>query len=143
MSSVIILLVMLLLTSCVTYFIPIESFKQQFAGIDSSKLNQVLVQGPYFDQYSYNANPIKTIKCVDKNNNPAELQNSPSIEIRFTYGKNNKRVIFYFDRILVNDSSVIGVRSRFIPSFRKTIPLKSISKIEIQDGHKKFGYTGN
>ena len=89
----------------------------------------------------YLANPVKTIKCTDKNGNPAELQNSPSIEIRFTYGEKNKRTVFYFDRIFVSDSSVTGVESRFISSMRKTIPLKSITKIEVQDGRKNYHYT--
>ncbi len=75
---------------------------------------------------------------VDKKGNSYKLTNSPSIEIRFTYGEKNKRTVFYFDRIYVNDSCVVGVQSRFISSIRKAIPLKSIIKIEIQDGKKNF-----
>jgi hypothetical protein len=127
--------------SCTTYLIPVDSFKAQFAGIDSSKYYHANVAGPSNEPYYYISNPVKQIKCVDKKGNPAILINSPSIEIRFTYGANNKHVVFYFDQIFVNDSLVIGVRSRFIPSLRKTITLNSITKIEIQDGHKKFTYT--
>lgn len=126
--------------SCTTYQIPVESLKTQFAGIDSTKLKLVTVKGPAGDKLQYLANPLNTIKCVDKGGKTFELVNSPSIEIRFTYGPNNKRVIYYFDRIYLTDSCVVGVRSRFIPSLRKTIPLNSISKIEIQDGHKNFHY---
>jgi hypothetical protein len=43
----------------------------------------------------------------------------------------------------VNDDSVIGVQSRFVSAIRKTIPLDSITKIEVQDGRKKFQYSGN
>jgi hypothetical protein len=128
-------------TSCTTYLIPVDSFKKQFAGIDSTRLRHVNVIGPIGETYNYLANPLETIKCVDKKGNPFELVNSPSIEIRFTYGAKNKRTIYYFDRIYVSDSCVVGVRSRFISSIRKTIPLKSISKIEIQDGKKNFHYT--
>src|SRR6266496_3748489 len=130
----------LFLSSCTTYYISLDSFKQQFAGIDSTKLKDVKVEGPIGEVYNYPANPITTIKCMDKNGNPAELTNSPSIEIRFTYGINNKRAILYFDRIYVSDSAVVGVESRFIPSIRKTIPLNSITKIEVQDGKKSFRY---
>ncbi|MCX6281968.1 MAG: hypothetical protein NTU51_08390 [Bacteroidetes bacterium] len=126
--------------SCTTYLIPVESFKAQFAGLDSSKYYHATVAGPNNEPYYYYSNPIKQIKCFDKNGNPAILINSPSIEIRFTYGTNNRHVTFYFDQIFVNDSCVTGVRSKFIPSIRKTILLKSITKIEIQDGHKKFTY---
>ena len=128
------------ITSCTTYLIPVESFKQQFLGIDSSDYVNVKVRGPIGEGYYYAANPIGTIKCIDKKGNPHILKNSPSIEIRFTYGEKNKRTVFYFDRIFVNDSCVVGVRSRFVPSLTKTIPLNSIKKIEIQDGRKNFNY---
>jgi hypothetical protein len=119
----------------------VVSFRQQFIGIDSTRLKNVTVQGPsLFTIYHYKANPIATIKCVDINNNPIQLTNSPSIETRITYGYKNKRVIFYFDRIYVNNNEVVGVQSRFMDFIRKTIPLDSITKIEVQDGHKKFSY---
>ena len=126
--------------SCTTYYIPVSSLREQFAGIDSTKLINVTVEGPYNEQYHYLANPISTIQCVDKKGNPFQLTNSPSLETRITYGHNNKKTIFYFDRIYVNSNSVRGVESRFIESIRKSIPLDSITKIEIQDGRKKFKY---
>jgi len=132
----------LLMTSCTTYLIPLDSFRSQFAGIDSTDLKQVILQDPYGLQYFYAANPIKKIQCVDKKGNPSVLPNGPSIEIRFTYGEKNRKTVFYFDRIFVNESSVVGVQSRFISTIRKTIPLESISKIEVQDGKKKFKYVG-
>src|SRR5258705_3546429 len=122
----------LLLNSCTTYYMSTDSLKQQFAGVDSTKLKEVELEGGGIlmpSGNSYLANPIKTINCTDKEGNPAKLENGPSIEIRFTYGQNNKRTIFYFDQIYVTDSTVTGVESRFIPSIRKTIPLNSITKI--------------
>lgn len=129
-----------MITSCTTYYIPANSFREQFAGIDSTKLIEVTVQGPVYEKYLYLANPITTIYCVDKKGNPHQLTNSPSLETRFTYGEKNKKTIFYFDRIYVNSNAVIGVQSRFIESIGKSIPLDSITKIEIQDGQKKFKY---
>ena len=130
-----------MLTSCTTYYIPLNSFKEQFTGIDSTKLRDVTVQGPgLLNRYYYKANPIQTIKCVDKENKPAQLTNSPSIEMRVTYGYKNKRAVFYFDRVYVNQHSLVGVQSRFMDFIRKEIPLDSITKIEVQDGHKKFSY---
>jgi hypothetical protein len=131
---------LLSLSSCTTYYISMDSFRQQFAGIDSTKYKEVAIRGPIGEVHRYRANPITNIKCADKNGNPAELQNSPSVEIRFTYGENNNRTTFYFDRIFVSDSSVAGVESRFIQSIRKTVPLKSVTKIEVQDGKKNFHY---
>lgn len=125
--------------SCTTYLIPIDSLKAQFSGIDSTKLVNVVVRGPAGERYNYLANPINTINCVDKQNNPAELNNSPSIEMRVT-DFNNKKTIFYFDRIFLNKTYLFGVQSRFISSITKTIPLKDITKIEVQDGKKNFKY---
>ena len=137
--SVIIIGLIFFLSSCKTYYIPLDSFKQQFANIDTSKLKEVTTSGPMGDKVKYKTFPMDFIKCVDKNGNPIELQNSPSLEIRFT-DTNNKKTIFYFDLISVDETYVRGVQSRFITSIKKTIPLNTIKTIEIQDGKKKFSY---
>jgi hypothetical protein len=127
------------LIACTTYLIPVDSLRAQFSGIDSTKLLNVVVRGPVGERYTYLANPIMTIKCIDKQNNPAGLNNSPSIEMRVT-NTDNKKTTFYFDRIFVNKTYLYGVQSRFISSITKTIPLKDITKIEVQDGKKNFKY---
>jgi hypothetical protein len=124
--------------SCKTYYIPVDSFKAQFKGIDSTKLRLVNTRGPAGDIVEYLANPIDFIKCVDKDNKPFELKNSPSIEIRFTEN-NNKRTIYYFDRIYLQDTLIIGDMSRFI-RYKKGISINSIKLIEVQDGLKNFKY---
>jgi len=103
--------------------------------------NSVINQVDYnFNGTTGNLTSRSDIQCVDKKGNPFQLTNSPSLETRITYGHNNKKTIFYFDRIYVNSNSVRGVQSRFIESIGKSIPLDSITKIEIQDGRKKFKY---
>jgi len=124
--------------SCKNYYIPLNSFREQFNGIDSSKLILVNTRDPYGFISEYYANPILYIKCVDKNNNPYELKNGPSIEIRFTE-KNNKRTIYYFDRLYLQDTLIIGDRSRIL-GLRKGISINNVKLIEVQDGHKKFEY---
>ena len=131
---------LLLFISCSTYIIHLQSFKEQFDGMDTSKLIDVIVQGPMYEKYHYRANSISTIQCRDKDDVPSELQNSPSIEARFTYGYKHKRVVFYFDKLYISNGSLVGCQSRFISSMTKTIPLDSITKIEVQDGKKKFTY---
>jgi len=125
--------------SCKNYYIPKDSFIKQFHGMDSTRLRNVKVRGPYGSVYNYAANSINTIRCVDKKGNSAELSNSPSIETRITLN-NKKRVIFYFDRVIMQDSIVYGIQSRFLTNIRKAIPVKDITKIEVQDGHKNFVY---
>src|SRR5689334_10453492 len=126
--------------SCKTYYLSPGSLKEQFEGIDSSKLVDVETHGPLGEVYRYQANPIKVIRCVDSQGRPVNITNGPAIEMRITH--QNKKTIFYFDRVMVNDSTVTGVRSRFIGSLTATIPLKDISKIEVQNGGKNLRYAG-
>ncbi len=128
----------LLINGCATYYIPVQSFQEQFQGITESNLRTVKVQGPGGYITEYKANPIETISCFDKNGNQFTIQNSPSIEVRFT-DKNNKRTIFYFDRILLKDTLIVGDISRFLPGL-KTLSINEIKLIEVQDGHKNFRY---
>lgn len=132
-------LLVVLLTSCTTYLIPKSSLVEQLAPIDSTQLVNKNVYGPVAGQYQYLANPITTILCEDKNGESRTLTNSPSIEIRVTE-TNNKKTIFYFDRILIVDGKLVGVRSRFAPFIDKQINLEDIQLIEIQDGKKNFRY---
>lgn len=125
--------------SCKTYYVSTDSLRDQFSEIDSSDLRMVNVGGPVGESYSYLANPIDFIQCTDKNHNLIELESSPSIEIRVT-DKIKKRTTFYFDRIYLTDSLLIGNQSRFISVISKAIPLKDIVKIEVQDGKKNFQY---
>jgi hypothetical protein len=111
--------------------------------MDSAALKRVTLIGPAGEmggRAHYLANPYPLIHCVDAQQRDHILQSGPSIEIRFTYRPGNRWVVFYFDRIFVTDSTVIGVESRFIPSIRKTLSLESVTKIEVQDGHKRFRY---
>jgi hypothetical protein len=91
----------------------LDSFKKQFAEIDSTKLKDVVVAGPnlMLARLHYKANPLRTIECTDKNDAPAQLNNSPSIEMRVTFGHRNKRSVFYFDRALIINNKLVGGQS--------------------------------
>ena len=146
-SFLVISLLILFFSSCKTYTIPVDSFQQQFAAAGYSKSRLVTVEGPrgyqstigFDDTVSYRTYPMDSIKCLDKDGKQYGIKVSPSIEIRFTY-EDNRRVVFYFDLMTVNDYIIEGIRSRFIPSIRKTIQVSTIKKIEVQDGMKKFRY---
>lgn len=128
-----------LLSACKTYYIPVSSFKAQFAGLDSSKLKTVNTRSPFGGVAEYKTYPINVIECFDKKGNKFSLANGPAIEIRFT-DTNNKKTVFFFDLMRVTDSTVTGSMSRIIPSLRKTIKLGAIKKIEVQNGGKKYQY---
>ncbi len=137
-SIVLAILISAIFSSCKTYHIPVESFKKQLSDIDSTQLRMVRTRGPAGGITEYPANPIDQIKCVDKGGNEIELQNSPSIETRITTS-DGKRIILYFDRIYVQNDTLIGYRSLFI-GLPKRIPLAEITKVEVQDGRKNFHY---
>lgn len=142
MKKIILIFSVFLFTSCTTYLIPIESFEEQFQNVNESSREEVKVRTPYYEiSTKYLANTINNITCFDKNNNSIILKNSPSIQIRITE-KNEKKTIFYFDRVYLENSIVYGDKSR-IPGFEKGIPLDSILKIEIQDEKKNFKYIEN
>lgn len=125
--------------SCKTYYITVESFKQQFAGMDSANMREVTTKGPAGDRVKYKTYPIDFIHAVDKTGNPVTIANSPAIEIRLTDTTNNK-TIFYFDLIQYDGENITGRQSRFISAFKKTIPINSIKTIEVQNGKKNFRY---
>jgi hypothetical protein len=129
-----------ILTSCKIYYISPQSFKDQFAKIDSFALKPVTVIGPYGVRSEYLANPVEKIMCTDEKGKPSELTNGPSIEVRFTYGYKSKRTVFYFDQICVHQNAVVGTQSRFMSFLTKSIPMDSITKVEVQNGHKDFRY---
>lgn len=116
-----------------------DSLKQQLASVDSTKLKAVIVRGPLGEKYNYLSNGIETIYCTDKSGTPMTFTNSPSIEVRVTQ-QSGKKTIFYFERLFISDSTLLGVRSRFISAIRKEIKLADIKRIEIQDGGKNFTY---
>ena len=126
------------LSGCTTYQIPVDSFKQQFAAVDSAALIMVKTRGPAGDVAEYPANPIRQIQCVDKHGNRAVLTNSPSIETRITTA-DGKRTIFYFDRVYLENDTLYGQRSRFV-GLPKGIAVSEIVKVEVQDGGKNFRY---
>lgn len=127
------------LSSCTMYYIPVDSFKRQFANLDTNNLRRVVTRDPWGIKSFYKTYPIDSVFVVDKNGNNMVLKNSPALEIRFT-DKQDKKTVFYFDRILVRNDTVIGGRSRVLPSLKKAIPLSEVKTIEIQDGGKKYTY---
>lgn len=127
----------LVMTSCTTYTIAPEMFKQQFMDAGTK---EVSINNPLFplSNITYSANNIKRLTVVDKQGLITYLENSPSIEIRVTQ-KNGKRRIMYFDTVELRNDTLYGSASRFIGINRK-IPFDSIVKIEVQDGGKNYHY---
>ncbi|WP_129460391.1 hypothetical protein [Flavobacterium stagni] len=135
----------LVMVSCKTYTIPVQSFKEQMQGITADSMKKVNVRMPLplpgsSTKTTYFSNQIQTIRVVNKKGEAVNLANSPAIEMRVTL-RNNKRYHFYFDTVILQNDTLMGGRSRFASSLIRKIPMDSIVKIEVQDGGKKIEYT--
>ena len=132
---------LLFLSSCKTYLIPIESFKEQFSRVDTT--DQAYITLDIMFRNPHYTNTLQTIKCIDKKGNPTILANTPSVEIKFIHpGFKRNRTVCSFNRISLEDCCVVGVKSRDFPISLVTIPLESITKIAIMDGQRSFHWNG-
>ena len=144
-NNFLVLILCLAFFSCKTYTITPQSFKEQFANVDSTALKPIGMNSAFPYTYnginmSYKSNHIDKIRVVDKDGKKYELKNSPAIEMRIIL-KNNKKHHFYFDTVYLQNDTLIGGRSRFIPKLVTKIPFENIQKIEVQDGGKQMKYS--
>ncbi len=134
------LLFCVVMASCTTYTIPVESFREQMIGETSENMKKVKVNNPiFYSDIKYNSNNIKRIIVTDKDGKRTYLDNSPSIEMRVTH-LNGKKYHFYFDTVILENDTLKGSRSKLIQVFDREIPMDSIIKIELQDGGKNYNY---
>ncbi|WP_165042648.1 hypothetical protein [Dysgonomonas sp. ZJ709] len=136
---IIIVIIIINCTNCTTYYIPIESFKEQFKDNDPAKLNVAYVRDPLGLVSSYLTNSIDSIECVDKNNNPKKFKKKPSHEMRITQN-NNKKTILYLDQVFFREDSLICGNTSYFLNTNECLNINNVKKIEFQDGHKKFKY---
>ena len=129
----------LFFSSCNTYIIPVDTFKEQLSKMNESNMREVTAQGPMGDRVKYMTYDIDNLSAIDKNGNAITIPNSPAIEIRFTDSA-DKRTVFYFDLMRFDGTNITGRQSRFMNNFVKSIPVSSIRKIEIQNSKKSFRY---
>lgn len=122
-----------------TYVIPLDSFQEQFGNMTELEWKEVKVRNPAGGVSSYHTFPIDEIRCLNKDGEPFTLQVKPSIEIRITK-LDGKKTVFYFDKIRVENGIIEGSQSKILKSMKTEIALENISKIEVQDGGKKFTY---
>lgn len=129
---------LLLLVSCKTYIIPVERFKAQLETWERAGKQKVLTQGPLGGQRMHTTYAADSIYAVDKKGQPVRIAMTPAVEIRIT-DTLNQSTVFYFDLVRLDGANIVGGRSRIV-SVRKTIPINSIKKIEVQNGGKAFRY---
>ena len=116
---------MTFLTSCASYMISASSLANQLNGDAISK-------GYLLAKNSVKGNDLKTVKCIDKNGKEKEIAVTNRTGVRITKTDNSKTT-FYFNTLLVKDSSIIGSKTHFFNDKIKPIKFSEIIKIEIME----------
>ena len=116
---------MAFLTSCASYMISTSSLSDQLNGDAVSK-------GYLLAKDAVKGNDLKTVKCVDKNGKEKEITITNRTGVRITKTDNSKTT-FYFNTLLIKDSSIVGSKTHFFNDKIKPIKFSDISKIEIME----------
>jgi len=120
----------LLLTSCATYHLSTESLVQQMA---DTKPERKYIYSPNlpFIPFSVEGNSLQQLKCLDKNGKETTItvSNRTSVRIMLT---DSSHKTFYFNTLLLKDSTITGSKTHFFEMHIKPILLRDVVKIEVQ-----------
>jgi len=137
-----------LLSACATYTIPREQLYSMLKNATPDTVTTkhaatgtIGITGAMYTGDKYLSNGVKTIACYDKQGSEVTFANSPKVEMRITTN-NGRKHIFYFDSVILQDSTFRGYNSRI---FRTKISVKyaDIKKVEVQKGAKAYYYAGS
>ncbi len=121
-----------LLTGCATYHLSTQSLVEQFGNSSTEKKKILLPVFPYvFFVDPVTGNDLQTIKVLDKNGQEKILTVTNQTGVRITR-TDSSRTTFYFNTLLLKDSTITGSKTHFFNAHIKPINFKDISKIEIQ-----------
>jgi hypothetical protein len=124
------LLAPLLLTSCATYHLSTESLVQQMADTQPEKKYIFLPNAP-FVPFSVEGNNLHQLKCLDKNGKETTIDVTNRTSVRITLADSSHKT-FYFNTLLLKDSTIAGSKTHFFEMHIKPIRLKDVVKIEVQ-----------
>ncbi len=127
---------LLILSSCSTYYLTSQSLKEQLQNIDPNKIHDAYdfrlgLLGVALKGGKNFYNGIETIKCKDKNGKDMLFKVQSQTGIRLT-DSSGKRIQLYFDSIFLRDSLVYGSKSHFITLPVTPMNIDKLTKIEIQ-----------
>jgi hypothetical protein len=125
LSYVVVFISMTFLIGCASYMISTLSLSDQLTGDTVSK-------GYLLAKDAVKGNDLKTVKCVDKNGKEKEIAVTNRTGVRITKTDNSKTT-FYFNTLLIKDSSIVGSKTHFFNDKIKPIKFSDISKIELME----------
>ena len=121
----------LFLTGCATYHLSTQSLVQQFADTQPEKKYTVVVAFPFFIPFSVNGNSLRTLRVLDNNGKETVIPVTNRTSVRITRN-DSSRTTFYFNTLLIQDSTITGSKTHFFEAHIKPMKLKDIAKIEVQ-----------
>jgi len=130
-STLTILVTVLLLSGCATYHLSTESLLEQFANTHPETKRNFIIAFPLIFPGSVTGNSLTEIKVLDDKNVVHTIPVTNHTGVRITK-KDGTRKTFYFDTLLIKDSTINGKKSHFVGLDIKPIKLDDILKIELQ-----------
>jgi len=119
------------LCGCTTYHLATQSLLEQFANSRSETKTNFIIAPPFFFPATVTGNSLTEIRVLDANNKEHMIPVTNHSGVRITK-KDGTRKTFYFDTLLVKDSTINGKKSHFVGVDIKPIKLDDIAKIELQ-----------
>jgi hypothetical protein len=129
-KSLLYFLAPLLLTSCATYHLSTESLVQQMANTQPEKKYTYMPSLPFIP-FSVDGNSLHQLKCLDKNGKEITIDITNRTSVRITLADSSRRT-FYFNTLLLKDSTISGSKTHFFEMHIKPVMLRDVVKIELQ-----------
>jgi len=129
--KIILILPILFLFSCTTYHLTTETLLRQFADVHPETKTNFIFAFPLIFPGTVTGNSLTEIKVLDQNNKEHIIPVTNHTGVRITT-KDGTRKTFYFDTLLIKDSTINGKKSHFVGLDIKPIRLDNIAKIELQ-----------
>lgn len=131
-NIIVALIFVVLLSGCATYHITTESLLEQFAGVSQQTKVNMLIAPPFVCFPGVvKGNSLREITVLDKNGREHTLPVTNHTSVKITR-KEGKKTTFYFDTLLLKDSTITGNKTHFIKSNIKPIYFADITGIELQ-----------
>ena len=122
----------MLLTSCATYHMSTQSLLEQFANSQQEEKILIFVAPPFvFFPGIVDGNSLRKITVLDKKEASHTFPVTRHMGVRITQNS-GKRTTFYFNTLLLQDSTINGSKTHFFNARIKPIKFADIRKIELQ-----------
>ena len=118
-------------SGCTTYHMTTESLLTQFADVQPETKKNFIIALPLVFPGIVEGNSLTEIKVLDQHDAEHTIPVTSHTGVRITT-KDGKKRTFYFDTLLIKDSTINGKKSHFVGLDVKPVKLSDIDKIELQ-----------